>query len=58
MDTIYGVTAIVLAPENDSVDHLIPDDMLDDVMAYRQASLAKTAVARQQSADDVSGVDS
>lgn len=48
IDTVYGVTALVLAPENTVIDHLISGDVMDDVILYRESTLAKTAVVRQQ----------
>lgn len=51
-DTMYGVTALVLAPENTLLDELLDDEHRAEVYAYRQQALAKTAVQRQQDAKD------
>jgi leucyl-tRNA synthetase len=47
-DTIYGVTAIMLAPEVTEYDHLIAPEYKDAVLAYRKTTAHKTAVERQQ----------
>lgn len=47
-DTIYGVTALVLAPEVELLDAWLPPKHKKEVEAYRQTTLAKTAVQRQQ----------
>jgi leucyl-tRNA synthetase len=48
VDTIYGVTAIVLAPENTSLDDMIDEDHMKNLEVYRSQTRAKTAVERQQ----------
>ena len=55
-DTIYGVTAVVLAPENTLIDELLSDDKKSEVQSYRNTALAKTAVQRQQDVVDKTGV--
>lgn len=55
-DTIYGVTALVLAPENMCLDAFIPAAQRGDVEAYRKSTLAKTAVERQQGLEEKTGV--
>jgi leucyl-tRNA synthetase len=47
-DTIYGVTALVLAPENVLLDDMLDENKRKDVEQYRQSTLAKTSVQRQQ----------
>lgn len=47
-DTIYGVTALVLAPENTFIDRLMDEKHKQSLDIYRQEALAKTAVQRQQ----------
>jgi len=47
-DTIYGVTAIVLAPENTIIDELLDGNHLEELDKYRQTTFAKTPVQRQQ----------
>jgi len=51
-DTIYGVTAVVLAPENTKFDELLSPEKRQQVEEYRQITLAKTAVQRQQDAKE------
>lgn len=48
VDTIYGVTAVVLAPENQVIDHLLDDKHRDAVMTYRKETMTKTNVDRLQ----------
>lgn len=55
-DTLYGVTALVVAPEITSLDEYVPADHLDALHAYRKTTLAKTAVQRQQGLEEKSGV--
>lgn len=55
-DTLYGVTAVVLAPENTLIDELLADDKKSEVQSYRNTALAKTAVQRQQDVVDKTGV--
>lgn len=56
-DTIFWVTAVVLAPENTSFDHLLTPEKQQEVQAYRNSALAKTAVQRQQDVIERTGVD-
>lgn len=51
-DTLYGVTAVVLAPENTLIDDLLSDDKKIQVQSYRETTIAKTAVQRQQDAGE------
>lgn len=55
-DTLYGVTAVVLAPENTLVDEFLSQEKAKEIGAYRNTSLAKTAVQRQQDLEDKTGV--
>ncbi len=55
-DTLYGVTALVVAPEITSLDEYVPADHLDALHTYRKTTLAKTAVQRQQGLEDKTGV--
>lgn len=55
-DTLYGVTALVLAPENTRIDDLMNDEHTQQVKEYRNKALAKTAVQRQQDTKDKTGV--
>lgn len=55
-DTLFGVTALVLAPENMMLDEYLSDENKAIVWAYRKESMAKTAVQRQQDTKEKSGV--
>ena len=57
-DTIYGVTALVLAPENTELDAVMDDDHRKEILAYRQATLSKTSVQRQQDLKEKTWVNS
>lgn len=57
-DTIYGVTAVVLAPENTLLDQKLSTEKRAEVEKYRQSTLAKTAVQRAQDAKEKTGVES
>jgi leucyl-tRNA synthetase len=58
IDTLYGVTAVVLAPENILLDEYLSDENKAKVLAYRKEAMAKTAVQRQQDTKEKSGVNS
>lgn len=70
-DTIYGVTALVLAPENTVLDELIMSipitseekgkfssshNSYQQLLDYRQSTLLKTPVQRQQESREKSGI--
>ncbi len=55
-DTVYGVTALVLAPENTVIDSLIPAEQQSAVDAYRKATSQKSEVERQQETETKSWV--
>ncbi len=55
-DTLFGVTAIVLAPENASIDAYIPAEYKKELDEYRFATGKKTAIERQQDSETKSGV--
>ena len=55
-DTLFGVTAIVLAPENASIDAYIPAEYKKELDKYRFATGKKTAIERQQDVETKSGV--
>ncbi len=55
-DTIYGVTAIMLAPENESIDVLLSPENKAKLEEYRKATGKKTALERQQDAEEKSGM--
>ena len=54
-DTLYGVTAIVLAPENTLLDEQLSDDHKEQLELYRKTTGAKTAVQRQQDEKEKTG---
>ncbi len=56
IDTVYGVTAVVLAPENTLLDELLVGSYKTEVEEYRQSTLAKTAVQRQKDVKEKTGV--
>jgi leucyl-tRNA synthetase len=51
-DTLYGVTALMIAPENTVLDDFLTPDIKKNVVAYRKQTLSKTAVHRQQNLKD------
>ncbi len=55
-DTVYGVTALVLAPENTYLDWILSEEHKTQVEEYRQITLAKTAVQRQKDLKEKTGV--
>lgn len=55
-DTIYGVTAIVLAPENESIDSLLSAENKQKLEEYRKATGKKSNLERQQDAEEKSGI--
>lgn len=55
-DTIFGVTFMVLAPENEVLDSITSTEQKAEVDAYREKSLRKTEVQRQQEGKDKTGV--
>jgi len=57
-DTIYWVTALVLAPENTLLDDHLSGDDKNSVESYRKETMAKTAVQRQVDSKEKTWVDS
>lgn len=57
-DTIYGVTALVIAPESTMLDDILSDERRSEVEQYRQETLAKTSVQRQKDLKEKTWVDS
>lgn len=47
-DTVFGVTAVMLAPELTLIDDLLPEEYKQSVIEYRQQTAGKTAVQRKQ----------
>lgn len=46
-DTIYGVTAIVLAPENEIIDHILDDEKKEELKTFRHETSKLTTIDRQ-----------
>ena len=47
-DTLFGVTFMVLAPENELIKDLVTDDTREAVEAYCKAALKKSEIERQE----------
>lgn len=56
VDTIYGVSFVVLAPEHDLVDALTTDAQRSEVQSYIEKTSKKTELDRMADAKTVSGV--
>jgi len=56
VDTLYGVTYVVLAPENELVDKLTKDEYKAAVEAYRDLSKKQTDIERQSITREKTGV--
>ncbi|MFA7285148.1 MAG: class I tRNA ligase family protein, partial [Candidatus Absconditabacterales bacterium] len=57
-DTLYGVTAVVLAPENDILDTLLAADKKQELSAYRAEVSKMNAIDRQSTERPKTGFDS
>ncbi|QEH61430.1 leucyl-tRNA synthetase [Spiroplasma chinense] len=55
-DTIFGVSYIVLAPENENVLKLTTQDNLDNVKKYIEVTKTKTDIERQDDSKEKTGV--
>ena len=55
-DTLYGVTALVLAPENETLDLLLSPESKEKLTEYRKTTWKKTALERQQDQQEKSGM--
>lgn len=55
-DTLFGVTYLVLAPENDLLKKIVPSDHADAVRAYCHAAAAKSDLERTDLAKEKTGV--
>lgn len=58
IDTIYGVTAIVLAPENEIIDQYMTDEKKSELAIYRKVTALKTNIERQAVDKEKTGFDS
>ncbi|MBX4258262.1 leucine--tRNA ligase [Clostridium estertheticum] len=56
VDTLYGVSYVVIAPENDLVDILTKDEYKDAVESYKYDSRKQTDIERQSITRDKTGV--
>ncbi|MCB9189079.1 MAG: leucine--tRNA ligase [Flavobacteriales bacterium] len=54
-DTIFGVTFMVLAPENELVDEITTAEYKDAIAAYKQKAALKTERDRQANVKDITG---
>lgn len=57
-DTVYGVTAIVLAPEIEIIDSLMSDTKKQELSDYRKVTALKTAIDRQHTEKEKTGFNS
>ena len=61
-DTIYGVTAVVLAPENDILDNILeselgtPSEYLSNLQKYRAQVAKETNITRQAEGREKTGI--
>jgi leucyl-tRNA synthetase len=58
IDTIYWVTAIVIAPENDIIDQYMTDEKKSELANYRKTTALKTNIERQSTDKDKTWFDS
>lgn len=58
IDTIYGVTAVVLAPENEIIDQYMSDEKKSELANYRRTTALKTNIERQATDKDKTWFDS
>ena len=56
VDTLFGVTYVVFAPENELVDALTKDKYKDDVRAYRDEANKQSDIERQSITREKTGV--
>ncbi|NQU83177.1 MAG: leucine--tRNA ligase [Parcubacteria group bacterium] len=56
VDTIFGVTAMVLSPEHPLVMSLVHDDYLDEVKKYIEECRKKTDIERTNAEKEITGV--
>ncbi|SKA84310.1 leucyl-tRNA synthetase [Clostridium sp. USBA 49] len=56
VDTLFGVTYVVLAPENELVDKLTTDDNKSAVEAYKEAAKKQSDIERQSLTREKTGV--
>lgn len=56
VDTLFGVTYVVLAPENELVDKLTKPECLDAVLKYKEEAKLQTEIERQSNTKEKTGV--
>ena len=56
VDTLFGVTYVVLAPENPLVDEITTKDYKEQVEAYKEAAKKQTDIERQSLTREKTGV--
>lgn len=57
-DTLYGVTALVLAPENQIIDHLLSSEKVSELANFRAEVAKLTAIDRQSTEREKNGMNS
>jgi leucyl-tRNA synthetase len=57
VDTIYGVTFVVISPEHPELDRLVTSEQKEAVDAYRQEAMKKTDIDRMDDTKKKTGVD-
>jgi len=55
-DTLYGVTALVLAPENQIIDHLLSSEKVSELANFRAEVAKLTAIDRQSTEREKKGM--
>jgi len=56
VDTIYGVTFVVISPEHPDLNVLVTDTCKDDVMRYKEEASKRTDIDRMAEGKDKTGV--
>ena len=57
-DTLYGVTALVLAPENQIIDHLLSSEKVSELANFRSEVAKLTSIDRQSTEREKNGINS
>lgn len=57
-DTLYGVTALVLAPENQIIDHLLSSEKQKELEIFRNEVAKLTSIDRQSTEREKNGMNS
>ncbi|WP_368489615.1 leucine--tRNA ligase [Clostridium sp. BJN0013] len=56
VDTLFGVTYVVISPENDLVDSVTKEEYKDQIEKYREAAKKQTDIERQSITREKTGV--